>query len=222
MQSTKTTLQEAPGIRAGVLRINVRLVHATAGDEVAGSGMRHVSEYYAVLFELAGATHGQRYKTLQEACDRYVYLVGQPGCPCPDCFSGKIVSVAGPGCSLPAHEFTEVNGTRCWNCGAPSVSDIDSAELHENTLRAAGRCIDCEEALTQGECRSAKCFAYVAPAKLSVDEARAVRKFIEYLPNDDDAVPYAVLADMCPHPSYSHGGSMGNVCDVCGAMEDHD
>lgn len=36
-------------------------------------------------------------------------------CDCPHCLAGTI---PGSGCSLPAHEFTEVNGTRCWNCGA--------------------------------------------------------------------------------------------------------
>lgn len=25
--------------------------------------------------------------------------------------------------------------------------------------------------------------------------------------------------DQCPHPSYVHGGSMGNVCSVCGAQD---
>lgn len=62
-------------------------------------------------------------------------------CTCADCATGKIQSVAGPGCSLPAHEYTErVNETHdegpdtptdrfaCWNCGAeqrPRRSVID-------------------------------------------------------------------------------------------------
>lgn len=36
-------------------------------------------------------------------------------CKCADCVTGKIPA---SGCSLPKHEYTEVNGTRCWNCGA--------------------------------------------------------------------------------------------------------
>jgi hypothetical protein len=39
-------------------------------------------------------------------------------CTCADCVTGKIASVAGPGCSLPSHEYTENAGTACWNCGA--------------------------------------------------------------------------------------------------------
>jgi hypothetical protein len=44
-------------------------------------------------------------------------------CRCADCATGKIRSVAGPGCDLPAHEFTEVDGTCCWNCGAAAPSE---------------------------------------------------------------------------------------------------
>src|ERR1700733_7914667 len=50
-------------------------------------------------------------------------------CQCPDCFSGKIQSVAGAGCSLEAHEYTEVNETCCWNCGAEKEIKMTRAEL---------------------------------------------------------------------------------------------
>ena len=42
-------------------------------------------------------------------------------CACADCASGTIPSVAGPGCSLPAHEYTEAGGLACWNCGALTI-----------------------------------------------------------------------------------------------------
>lgn len=53
-------------------------------------------------------------------------------CDCTDCVSGKIQSVAGPGCSLPAHEFTEfddplgTNRPACWNCGAVKPEHVEA------------------------------------------------------------------------------------------------
>ena len=49
----------------------------------------------------------------------------RPTCTCPDCATGKIPA---SGCSLPAHEYTEAGGTRCWNCGAADGSPFASTK----------------------------------------------------------------------------------------------
>jgi hypothetical protein len=52
----------------------VRLVHSTAGYEVAGSAARFTNEYFAVRFQLGNATHGRRFKSEAEARETYARL----------------------------------------------------------------------------------------------------------------------------------------------------
>ena len=53
--------------KIGWTRIEVRLVARTAGWTIAGSAMRWDNGCYAVFYELDGARHGARYRTLEEA-----------------------------------------------------------------------------------------------------------------------------------------------------------
>lgn len=52
--------------------------------------------------------------------------------------------------------------------------------------------------------------------------ATALRTIIDSESRDPSAMETEVLWTtvglLCPHPSYIHGGSMGDVCSVCGLM----
>ena len=52
--------------------------------------------------------------------------------------------------------------------------------------------------------------------------ATALRTIIDSESRDPSAMETEVLWTtvglLCPHPSYVHGGSMGEVCSVCGLM----
>ena len=52
--------------------------------------------------------------------------------------------------------------------------------------------------------------------------ATALRAIIDSESRDPSAMETEVLWTtvglLCPHPSYVHGGSMGEVCSVCGLM----
>ncbi len=50
----------------GEKRPIMTLGHVTSGYEIAGSGLRWTDGYYAVRFELDGATHGQRFAPTNE------------------------------------------------------------------------------------------------------------------------------------------------------------
>ena len=75
-------------------------------------------------------TVGER-ALLREVCgpDTWLTPTDAPDCSCADCFSGKIRSVAGPGCSLQAHEYEEGG---CWNCGAsaPEIVRVGFENWH--------------------------------------------------------------------------------------------
>lgn len=64
-------IKNAPRSHKTVMKIvgKYTLHHATAGYEPAGSMARWTKEYYAVVFTLDGAEHGQRFRTAQEAYD---------------------------------------------------------------------------------------------------------------------------------------------------------
>ena len=48
-----------------------RLVHKTAGLQLAGAGLTPVSDGWGVLFEMDHATHGQWFATETEARERF-------------------------------------------------------------------------------------------------------------------------------------------------------
>lgn len=68
-KSIRTTLSSAPatGENKHHYQSPVRLVHKTAGYEIAGSAMRLTDESYGVLYMWQNAGHGQWFKTLAEA-----------------------------------------------------------------------------------------------------------------------------------------------------------
>ena len=53
--------------KTGWGRTNVKLIAVSAGWACAGSMMRWDNGYFAVRWEVSGSTHGQRYKTLEQA-----------------------------------------------------------------------------------------------------------------------------------------------------------
>lgn len=62
----KITLQTATKERR-----EYRLIHRTAGYQIAGSCARLDKEAWGVLFEFDGAEHGRWFKTLPEASDLF-------------------------------------------------------------------------------------------------------------------------------------------------------
>lgn len=59
-------------------RRTYRLVRCSAGFTTAGSVARWTNGYYAVWFELQGARHGQQFKTLEEARERFELWAADP------------------------------------------------------------------------------------------------------------------------------------------------
>lgn len=95
--------------------------------------------------------------------------------------------------------------------------------------------IDCPE--TAAYYRTAPAALPIAPGapKLSADTARAARAFIDAWADRNEYIGFgnaaeyhkacdqvdpavSALMELCPHPGYVHGGSCGEVCEVCGAM----
>ncbi len=68
-KSARTLLAEkaATGERSHFFQSPVRLVHKTAGYEIAGSAMRLTTDSYGVLYAMHNAGQGRWFKNLEEA-----------------------------------------------------------------------------------------------------------------------------------------------------------
>ena len=45
-----------------------------------------------------------------------------------------------------------------------------------------------------------------------------LESIVELVRDTDNSLLWEALSTLCPHLEYIHGGSMGLVCSVCGAM----